>query len=54
MMGTYLAAATTYAALTGRSPELNSYTAGLDPQVAQYLRATAWRTTREYYGKASQ
>ena len=54
MMGTYLAAATTYAALTGRSPEFNSYTAGLDPQVAQYLRATAWRTAREYYGKASQ
>ncbi len=50
--GTYLAAATSYAALYGRSPEENSYTAGLDPAVAQYLRAAAWRTVQAYYGVA--
>ncbi len=49
LMGTYLAAATVYAAVTGRSPEANSYTAGLDAETARYLRTAAWKTTREYF-----
>jgi hypothetical protein len=50
LIGTYLAAATIYSAIYQRSPEENSYTAGIDPGVARYLRATAWTVTREYYG----
>ena len=52
VMGTYLAAATSYAALYHRSPEDNSYTAGLDPEAARYLRQAAWRTVQTYYGDA--
>ena len=50
LIGTYLAAATLYAALTSTSPEENGFTSGIDPEVAKYLRATAWKVTREYYG----
>ena len=50
LAGSYLAASTSYAALYGRSPEGNSFTAGLDPDVARYLRAAAWRTVQAYYG----
>ncbi len=49
MAGTYLAAATTYAALQGRSPEASSYTAGLDSDLASYLRSVAWATVQAYY-----
>jgi len=49
LIGTYLAAATVYSALTGRSPEVNTYTAGIDPELARYLRATAWAVTQDYY-----
>jgi hypothetical protein len=52
--GTYLAAATTYAALFGKSPEGNSYTAGLDVDTARFLQAVAWQTVREYYGSTAQ
>ncbi len=49
LAGTYLAAATAYAALYGRSPEENSYTAGLDPELARFLRAEAWATVKDYF-----
>ncbi len=51
LIGTYLAAATIYSSLYHRSPEVNSYTAGIDPELARYLRATAWSVTQDYYGK---
>jgi hypothetical protein len=49
--GTYLAACTAYAALTKSSPIGNTYTAGLDPELAGFLQATAWKTVLDYYGK---
>jgi hypothetical protein len=49
MAGTYLAAATTYAAIQGRSPEGSSYTAGLDSDLASFLRSVAWATVQAYY-----
>ena len=48
--GTYLAACTSYAALTGRSPVGNPYTGGLAPDVARFLQQTAWETVADYYG----
>jgi len=50
LAGTYLAAATTMAVLTGRSPEPSTYTAGLDGETAAFLRGVAWRTVQEYLG----
>jgi phospholipase/lecithinase/hemolysin len=52
LAGTYLAACTFYAALYGKSPEGNPYTADLDPDTARFLQAVAWRTVRGYYGEA--
>ena len=49
--GTYLAAATSYAALYHRSPEENSYNAGLEPDVAHMLRLAAWQTVQTYFGE---
>jgi hypothetical protein len=49
LAGTYLAACTTYASLTGRSPVGLSYTAGLDAATAQHLQAVAWDTVQGYY-----
>lgn len=51
LAGTYLAACTVFAALTGRSPVGNGYRAGLDEPIAQFLQTTAWETVRDYYGK---
>jgi hypothetical protein len=51
--GTYLAAATTYATLFGRSPEENRYAAGLDTELARFLRGVAWRTVQEYFGASA-
>jgi hypothetical protein len=51
LAGTYLAACTTYAAITGKSPLGNGYTAGLDLALASYLQTTAWETVLAYYGK---
>jgi hypothetical protein len=48
--GTYLAAATTFAALFGRSPEGNRYTAGLEPETAAFLQRIAWQTVQDYLG----
>ncbi len=48
LAGTYLAAATTYAALFGKSPVGNAYTAGLEPDAAAFLQRTAWETVQTY------
>jgi hypothetical protein len=48
--GSYLAAATSYAALYRRSPAGSSYTAGLDASSAKALQAVAWETVQDYYG----
>jgi hypothetical protein len=50
LAGTYLAACTVYAALFGRSPVGNAYTAGLPPDVAAHLQQAAWDTVKEYQG----
>ena len=51
LIGTYLAAATTYAALFRRSPVGNPYTAGIDAPTARFLQETALRTVEAYFGK---
>jgi len=51
LAGTYLAACTSFAALTGRSPVGNPYHAGLDEPTARLLQAVAWETVQGYYGK---
>jgi len=47
--GTYLAAATVYAALFKASPEGITYTAGLGADTARLLQTVAWQTTQDYY-----
>lgn len=49
--GTYLAAATVYASLTGRPIADIGYTAGLDAEVALFLRRTAQETVSEFVGR---
>ena len=49
--GTYLAACTSYASLTGKSPVGASYTAGLPEDVALFLQTVAWETVRAYQGR---
>jgi hypothetical protein len=51
LAGTYLAAATVLGAVTGQSPVGNTYTAGLDRELAVFLQQTAWDTLRAYYGQ---
>jgi hypothetical protein len=51
LAGTYLAACTVFAALTGRSPVGNSYLAGIDEPTAHFLQTVAWQTVQDYYGK---
>jgi len=51
LAGTYLAACTTFAALTGRSPVGNPYHATIDEPTARFLQTVAWQTVQEYYGK---
>jgi len=48
--GTYLAAATVYATLFGKSPVGLKYDAGLKPGVALHLQQAAWDTVQEYAG----
>jgi hypothetical protein len=50
LMGTYLAACTTYAALHKKSPVGNTYTAGIDPATAAFLQKVALETVQEYLG----
>ncbi len=49
LAGTYLAAVTTYAALFGKTPVGNAYTAGLPAEVAAMLQEAAWTTVQEYF-----
>jgi hypothetical protein len=51
LAGTYLAACTTFAALTGHSPVGNPYDAGLGEPAARLLQEVAWDTVRTYYRK---
>jgi hypothetical protein len=51
LAGTYLAACTAFAALTGRSPVGNSYLAGIDEPTARFLQTTAWETAQDYFRK---
>ncbi|MEI6203055.1 MAG: hypothetical protein WCP68_13995 [Enhydrobacter sp.] len=51
LAGSYLGAATSYAALFRQSPVGLAYTAGLDPAVAKTLQEAAWATVLAYYGK---
>lgn len=54
MAGTYLAAATIYAAIFKRSPTDSTYRAGLDPDIATFLQQVAWDTVQQYYGSATK
>lgn len=49
--GTYLAAATTYAALFNKSPVGLQYNAGLTPDVATHLQQIAWDSVQQYLGR---
>jgi len=51
LAGTYLAATTAYAALYGKSPVGNAYTAGLDAATAAFLQTVALETVQEYLGR---
>lgn len=51
LLGTYLAASTTYAALYGKSPIGNTYIAGIDAATAAFLQTVAWDTVQEFYGR---
>ncbi len=50
-IGTYLAAATAYAAIYKKSPVGISYTADINAETAKFLQTVAWETVSEYYGK---
>jgi hypothetical protein len=49
--GTYLAAATTYATLFGKSPVGLKYSAGLSPDVTAHLQQVAQDTVKSYLGR---
>ena len=49
LAGSYLGAATIYAALYGKSPVGLKYTGGLEEKTAAFLQQVAWETVREYY-----
>jgi len=51
LAGTYLAAATAYAALYRASPLGCTYTAGLDAETARFLRTVASETVQDYFGR---
>jgi len=53
MDGTYLAAATAYAAIYDRSPAGNTYDAfgEVDQATAAKLQKVAWDTVRRFYGR---
>lgn len=50
-IGTYLAAATTYAALYGKSPVGSPHPATVDAATAKFLQEIAWDTVQAYYAK---
>lgn len=49
MAGTYLTSCVFYAALYGKTPAGNAYTAGLPYELAEFLQKTAWDTVQEFY-----
>jgi thiol-disulfide isomerase/thioredoxin len=49
MLGTYLAAVTTYATLYRKSPIGLPYTAGIDEPTARFLQGVAWETVSDYF-----
>ena len=49
--GSYLAACTSYAALTGKTPVGNKFEGGLGADTAGFLQQVAWDSVRAYYGK---
>ncbi len=49
LAGTYLGAATVYAAVFRKSPVGLSYTAGLPADVAKHLQEVAWETVQGFY-----
>jgi hypothetical protein len=51
LAGTYLAAATSYAAMFKHSPVGLAYTAGLDAPTAKILQEAAWATVQDYFWK---
>jgi len=51
LIGTYLAACTTYASVYARSPVGNTYIAGIDPNTAKFLQTVAWEAVQEYFSK---
>jgi hypothetical protein len=48
LAGTYLAAATTYAAIYGKSPVGSSFVSTLDAPTAQFLQQIAWDTVQAH------
>ena len=48
--GTYLATCAVYATLYRKSPVGLSYTAGLSPELAALLQASAWEAVQDYFG----
>jgi hypothetical protein len=50
LLGTYLAACTTYEAIYKKSPIGNTYIAGIKPQDAEFLQKIAHETVQEYFG----
>jgi hypothetical protein len=49
LAGSYLAAAVSFAALYGRSPEGNGYHGGLDAETATVLQRAAWEAAWDYF-----
>ena len=49
LAGTYLAACTSFAALSGKSPVGVKYTGGLDPELAAFLQQVAADTVRDFF-----
>ncbi|WP_315831067.1 hypothetical protein [Bradyrhizobium prioriisuperbiae] len=47
--GSYLAAATVYAATTGQSPVGNGFAGPVDKDTAAFLQGVAWETVQAYY-----
>ena len=48
LAGSYLAAATTYAALFNKTPVGLAYTSSLSPEIATHLQQVAWETVQAY------
>lgn len=51
LIGTYLSAATAYAAIYRKSPVGNKHTAGIDADTVKFLQTVAWETVQEYFGR---